>query len=1022
MLVLHAAPFEHGLVVWAESSVRAPAPPRRRVRPGARANPPPRATGAPIEDLIEAIATVLPSLPGEGGSAVAWLPTAGEAPVPSTPLVGTIDADRTVRIEPWTIDTVTLGFDDALDLLIESVGKTLLAPGLLVGADLAYCTTVMRFASAAVTRGHFLPALESSSGRHWARWKPALSPHELQLLASLARAMPPVALAVGLDRDTPPHRSAAVATRTLFEGLTDRLVRRPPGPSASISGRTIHDRWLVALRSDDGAFEASAPEIAALQTAIADWSRPITSASASPFRLAFRLEEPVDGEQWTIRYLLQGQDDPSLLLSTGLLWNGEKGEARTEKRVLRALVGRELAGAKEYLLRSLGQAASLSRSVEASLRSGVPVAARIGTAEAFRFLSEDAAALESVGFGMMLPAWWSRRGTKQRLALRGIARSPKFSSAGGLSLAALIDVDWRVVVGDLTLTERELTALARVKEPLVRIRGQWVHLSSDEIAEALRYWKGKGENRRLSLRDLVQLRLAGATGALPVEGLDGTGAIGELFERLDGTREWQEQPPPKGFLGTLRPYQSRGFSWLDFLKEAGLGACLADDMGLGKTVQTLALLLKDWHGSRAPVLLICPTSVTGNWLREAARFAPELPVMLHHGTDRMRDQDFVKAARRSALVISSYGLLQREIETLRKVSWKGVVLDEAQNIKNSETKQARAARSLDAAFRIALTGTPVENNVGDLWSIMEFLNPGLLGTHASFRQRFFIPIQTLRDPGAIERLKRLTNPFILRRLKTDKAVISDLPEKNEMKVYCTLTKEQASLYRAVTDEAERALKSAEGMSRKGLVLATLTRLKQICNHPTQFLGDGSEVARRSGKLNRLTEMLGEAVESGDGSLIFTQFTEMGTLLKRHLEENLGREVLFLHGGTARKQRDAMVDAFQRTDGPLMFILSLKAGGTGLNLTRASHVFHFDRWWNPAVENQATDRAFRIGQTRNVQVHKFLCGGTVEERIDEMIEGKSALASSVVGTGEGWLTELSNADLRELFALRMEELD
>ncbi|MEO6487992.1 MAG: DEAD/DEAH box helicase, partial [Thermoanaerobaculia bacterium] len=375
---------------------------------------------------------------------------------------------------------------------------------------------------------------------------------------------------------------------------------------------------------------------------------------------------------------------------------------------------------------------------------------------------------------------------------------------------------------------------------------------------------------------------------------------------------------------------------------------------------------------------------------------------------------------RSALVVSSYALLHREIETLQKVKWKGAILDEAQNIKNAETKQAKAARSLDAGFRVALTGTPVENNVGDLWSIMEFLNPGLLGTQSSFRQRFFIPIQTLRDQDAIDRLKRLTNPFILRRLKTDSSIISDLPEKNEMKVYCTLTKEQASLYRAVTDEAERALKPATGISRKGLVLATLTKLKQVCNHPTQFLGDGSEVARRSGKLNRLTEMLGEAVDSGDRSLVFTQYTEMGSLLKKHLEENLGREVLFLHGGTPRKQRDTMVDAFQRPDGPPMFVLSLKAGGTGLNLTRASHVFHFDRWWNPAVENQATDRAFRIGQTRNVQVHKFLCGGTVEERIDQMIEGKSAMASSVVGTGEAWLTELSNAGLRDLFALREEE--
>jgi len=457
---------------------------------------------------------------------------------------------------------------------------------------------------------------------------------------------------------------------------------------------------------------------------------------------------------------------------------------------------------------------------------------------------------------------------------------------------------------------------------------------------------------------------------------------------------------------------------MHFLVDQGFGACLADDMGLGKTVQTLALLQKEWLAGRGPVLLICPTSVTGNWIREAARFTPALPAMLHHGSDRMRGDDFVKAARRSALVVSSYSLLHREVETLQRVTWKGLILDEAQNIKNAETKQARAARAIGAPFRIALTGTPVENNVGDLWSIMELLNPGFLGTQASFRQRFFIPIQTRRDPAAMAQLKRLTTPFILRRLKTDPAIISDLPQKNEMKVYCTLTREQASLYRAVVDDAARDLEKAAGMKRKGLVLATLMKLKQVCNHPAQFLSDGSAAAHRSGKLDRLTEMLDEAIEADDRSLVFTQFAEMGFLLQRHLQESFGRETLFLHGGTPRKQRDAMIERFQQTSGgPPVFVLSLKAGGTGVNLTRASHVFHFDRWWNPAVENQATDRAFRIGQTRNVQVHKFVCGGTVEEKIDRLIEGKKELASSVVGTGEGWLTELSNAELRDLFALR-----
>ncbi|MBI2924566.1 MAG: DEAD/DEAH box helicase, partial [Verrucomicrobia bacterium] len=337
-----------------------------------------------------------------------------------------------------------------------------------------------------------------------------------------------------------------------------------------------------------------------------------------------------------------------------------------------------------------------------------------------------------------------------------------------------------------------------------------------------------------------------------------------------------------------------------------------------------------------------------------------------------------------------------------------------------ETKQARAARALRADCRIALTGTPVENNVGDLWSIMEFLNPGFLGTQGEFKRRFFLPIQVDRDPATTERLKRLTGPFLLRRLKTDKTIIADLPDKLEMKVFCPLTKEQASLYAAVVKDAGDALDESTGIQRKGLVLATLMKLKQVCNHPAQFLGDNSAIPGRSGKLARLTEMLEEVLAAHDRALVFTQFTEMGGLLRRHLQETFGREVLFLHGGVAKKQRDQMVERFQSDgDAPPVFLLSLKAGGTGLNLTRANHVFHFDRWWNPAVENQATDRAFRIGQTRNVQVHKFLCQGTLEEKIDEMIERKKEIAANVVGAGEGWLTELSTAELKDLFALRAE---
>jgi SNF2 family DNA or RNA helicase len=548
-------------------------------------------------------------------------------------------------------------------------------------------------------------------------------------------------------------------------------------------------------------------------------------------------------------------------------------------------------------------------------------------------------------------------------------------------------------------------------------------LTAEEIQAALDFWKQKDE-QETTVRDVVRMALgaAKAPGAIDFAGVRADGWVADFLDRLEGRGAVEDLPPPPDFHGQLRPYQGRGYSWLAFLGQWGLGACLADDMGLGKTVQTLALIQREWKPEGGqPWLLICPTSVVGNWQKEAARFTPGLPVLVHHGLKRVRGEGFRKAAAASALVLSSYSLLHRDREALAKVPWAGVILDEAQNIKNPETKQAQAARALPGDVKIALTGTPVENHVGDLWSIMEFLNPGFLGSQASFKRNFFVPIQAHRDAEAVEQLRRLTGPFVLRRLKTDKSVIADLPEKMEMKVYCTLTKEQASLYEAVVRDAGKAMDAADGIQWKGVVLATLSKLKQVCNHPAHFLGDNSSLPGRSGKLARLTEMLEEVLEAGDRALVFTQFSEMGGMIQRHLQETYGREVPFLHGEVSKARRDEMVERFQKggEQGPRIFVLSLKAGGTGLNLTAANHVFHFDRWWNPAVENQATDRAFRIGQTKDVQVHKFLCVGTLEERIDDMIENKQALAGSVVGTGEAWLTELSTAELKELFALRKE---
>jgi SNF2 family DNA or RNA helicase len=507
--------------------------------------------------------------------------------------------------------------------------------------------------------------------------------------------------------------------------------------------------------------------------------------------------------------------------------------------------------------------------------------------------------------------------------------------------------------------------------------------------------------------------------------VDADGWLGDLISG-QADRRLEPMTTPAGFHGELRPYQERGLSWLSFLGGLGLGGVLADDMGLGKTIQLLSLIASESPAApgTGPTLLICPMSLVGNWQREAARFTPDLRVHVHHGADRLEGEALATALSDADLVLTTYGVATRDQAALAEVSWARVVCDEAQNIKNHATKQARAVRGLPAAARIALTGTPVENRLHELWSIMEFANPGLLGPAEKFRKRYAVPIER-RDPqdpqgpadDAIQALRRITQPFVLRRLKTDKTIISDLPDKQEMKVFCNLTAEQASLYQAtVTDMLSRIEEATDDISRRGLVLATMAKLKQVCNHPAHLLGDGSRLPGRSGKLARLEEICDEIVAEGDKALCFTQYAEFGRMLQPHLAARLGCPVLFLHGGTPKKQRDAMVAQFGELDEPVLFLLSLKAGGTGLNLTAASHVIHVDRWWNPAVEDQATDRAFRIGQRRNVQVRKFVCVGTLEERIDAMIEDKKALAEQIVGTGESWLTELSAEDLRSVLTL------
>ena len=1040
MIILHIAHYKHGYFLWGEKpagEIPSFSPQQDRKSEISPTKPYPYDAGKEgLQKSLRQTSIDFRLSTMKSPKLLAWLPTKGGNPIPSSKLIAEPPASRAkVKLCPWGIYAYPLSIEKFVELLCLCRGKQTLAAGVVTGIDLAYWSEALRFAGSLLARQQFLPGLAVNDSEYCGVWETIFAGNDIKLLTKLAQQMPPMVRAVTGDKAiAPPEKSPESILKQFVTQVIDYLVRSGYATDPVIGKKvvrkrpifaSIHDAWLYALRSHNGCMEYDREKVLQLAEQIQQWRRAIAISEAAPVRLCFRLEEPEAAEttatkkarsspeKWYVRYLLQPYNDPSLLIPVKDAWNTKGSKV--------SILRQYGANVPEYLLSSLGQAAGICPHITASLKTAQPAGYNLDTVNAYQFLTEKAMTLEQSGFGVMLPAWWTRKGTKMRLTARANVQSPKMQGGSGLSLNKMVQFDWEIALGNKNLSLAELQALAKLKAPLVRIRGQWVQMNTAEIQAAIDFWKKKGPDKA-TVQEIIQMSLGAGkpAGGFEFEGVRAAGWIGDLLKQLEGKISLEQLAAPDAFCGKLRPYQERGYSWLMFLRQWGLGACLADDMGLGKTIQALVLIQRDWQSNgKRPVLLVCPTSVVNNWRKEASRFTPDLPVLIHHGSDRRKGAAFTKQVKKHAMVISSYALLQRDVEFLQKVPWVGVVLDEAQNIKNPETKQSKAARSLKVDYRIALTGTPVENNVGDLWSIMEFLNPGFLGTQAEFKRNFFIPIQAGRDPEAAERLRRITGPFILRRLKTDKSIISDLPDKQEMKVFCTLTREQASLYAAVLEEAEQTMESAAGIQRKGVILATLSKLKQVCNHPVQLLGDNSSIPGRSGKLARLTEMLEEIIEVGDRALLFSQFSEMGGLLQKYLQETFGREVLFIHGGVTRKKRDHMIESFQGENGPPIFVLSLKAGGTGLNLTQANHVFHFDRWWNPAVENQATDRAFRIGQTRNVQVHKFICAGTMEDKIDEMIERKQEIAQNVVGVGEGWLTELSNEQLKEIFALRKE---
>jgi superfamily II DNA or RNA helicase len=971
-----------------------------------------------LKSSLKSIGFKIKVLKSNTGEITVWLPSRQKTPIPSSPLMGKItDGGRKTSLYPFKTAARMLVFEEALELCSIAREGNIAGSGVIFGDSLDWTGSLLRTVIRLVAEERFLPGLFQKQGIWEARWAPVIGNELEHRIQKLSGSMPPVLGCMGKG-EKPPDMPSRLSVNMLLSKCLDQAVRESIcGMEGSRGHDSLHDEWLNALAGRDGAVRwDDRRQLHKLSEELANWSRPIDIMAGSAFKLCFRLSEPEEDIYWRVDYLLQPAADQSIYFPVSKLWEDGSREAEQLKRFGEKPV--------EFVLAALGQASGLCGYIKKSLMNKKPRGFKLDANGAFAFLKEYSRALKSSGFGVLLPSWWVGEGPAKKIGVKVKAGNGQMQGSSGLTLDSMIEFDYRASLGDEELTLEELMSLAAMKAPLVKIRGQWTQIDSEKIANIIDMLKKK-EARKLALRDLLPAVLGSGdkVNGISIDSVDTGGWLKELTEKLSAKSGFDIIAQPEGFNGMLRPYQERGYSWFSFLNRWGIGACLADDMGLGKTIQSLAFILKQKkEGRKGPLLVVCPTTVVNNWLKEAEAFTPGLKVLVHHGSGRKRMERFLEAAKSHDIIISSYGLLHQDIDFLKKIKWAGLIMDEAQNIKNPETKRSRAARSLESACRIALTGTPVENHVGDLWSIMEFLNPGLLGSREYFKNKFFRPIQLYGDEEAAARLRSAAGPFILRRMKTDRDIISDLPEKMEIKDYCSLTKEQASLYRAAVDDMQKQIEEAEGINRRGLVLSVIMKLKQICNHPAQFAGDNSSAGGRSGKLQRLEEMLEETLELGERTLVFTQFARMGKILQKHLQDHFAREVFLLTGVLDKKKRDSMVDCFQNDDSaPHIFILSLKAGGTGLNLTRANNVIHYDRWWNPAVEDQATDRAYRIGQKKNVAVHKFIVAGTLEERIDEMIEKKTGIAGKVIGTGEKWLTELSNEDFFEVIKLGSEAM-
>ncbi|WP_329178117.1 DEAD/DEAH box helicase [Streptomyces decoyicus] len=831
-------------------------------------------------------------------------------------------------------------------------------------------------------RGRLLPGLTTEDTDAW-RAGP-LDPDDIAHLRAIAAAMPADAHAVPIPGSRPlqVHDPAALV-RLYVDAVADTLPRTPA--AALVAGAP---------------FAASAPQHL---PGAREWAAEVAAGVDAGVRLSLRLDlaphKLFDRGEWSgtggteersaAAAVLQVHSltDPTLVADARGLWEGEGPDHFGPRSRIDTLL-------------ALRRAARVWAPLTRLLEQPVPDVLALSEDELYELLGEAAPRLGAAG----VTVHWPRELTRG-LTAAAVLRPAPGSAADGFGFfdtRELLDFRWQVAMDGVPLSEAEMDALAEAHRPVVRLRDQWVLVDPGLVRKA--------RKRELGYLEPADALAATLNGTTEVDGEEvevvPLGALAALRGRL--TTEARPLPQPPGLRATLRDYQLRGMAWLDTMTSLGLGGCLADDMGLGKTITVIALYL---HRQPAePVLVVCPASLLGNWQREIERFAPGTPVRRFHGAGRSLD------GLEGGFVLTTYGTMRSSAAQLAGRAWAWIVADEAQHVKNPRSSTAKALRSIEAPARIALTGTPVENNLSELWALLDWTTPGLLGSLKTFRALHAREVEGGEDPRAAERLARLVRPFILRRKKSDPGIAPELPPKTETDHPVALGREQAALYQAVVRETLSRIETSEGIARRGLVMKLLTALKQICNHPAQYLKEAAPgLAARSGKLELLDELLDTILAEGGATLIFTQYVGMARLLEGHLTHR-GIPVQLLHGGTPVAERERMVDRFQSGHAPV-FLLSLKAAGTGLNLTRAGHVIHYDRWWNPAVEEQATDRAYRIGQTQPVQVHRLIAEGTVEDNIAQLLSAKRMLADAVLSGGETALTELSDAELADLVSLR-----